>query len=88
MKVQEWFAKKEFAKQGKKLYGDDVLAIFGESEKAYHAIIGCFSTSITVWVPKSLCIGEENDGKYNTTTYRCKNFNDAVATIKWHIMND
>ena len=87
MKIKEWYAKKLFAEKGSKFYADDVMFIFGETEKAYHAIVGCYTKHLVTWVPKSLCIPEESDNTYWGTQF-CKDYNEAIWWFKYHMAND
>ena len=71
--VAEWFANKKFKefyeKYGRKFEGFDnrVLAIIGETEKAYNVVLGTFFNHVATWCPKSLVTVDEDPSESDIT---------------------
>lgn len=66
--VPEWFAAKKFSEKGYNFYSPEILAILGETEKAYKVIIGdYFHRYLTTWCPKSIIDISDNSNEHDQT---------------------
>lgn len=63
LEIAEWFMNKKAAENGLKVYSGEVVAVIGETEKAYKVIFGSMQKPMVFWAPKSLCKWTESDEK-------------------------
>ena len=71
LEIAEWFTDKKAAENGLRVYDGDVIAIIGETEKAYKVIFSCMQKPLIFWAPKSLCkwVKSEDDERTIFGTY-------------------
>lgn len=69
LEIAEWFTDKKAAENGLRVYGGDVVAVIGETEKAYKVIFGSMQKPMTFWAPKSLCKWVKSEKRTITGTY-------------------
>ena len=66
-RMKEWFFQKVAKEVGApRVWNNTLFAVFGETEKAYHAIVGSVTFKKTLWIPKSCVEIDEEETSYGT----------------------
>lgn len=79
----EWFAAKMFREKKRTgLYLTSILFVFGETEKAYHVVLGGIGDSVVTWIPKK-CVNAAPADDENAVTYYCDCFADVVEGLDY-----
>ena len=83
LEVKDWLYQKIAKEQhAPRVWSGDICAVFGETEKAYHVIMGSVSYFVITWIPKSAVIEKEADHP-NAETRFCETYEEAVEWIDW-----
>lgn len=75
--VKEWFAAKKFYELKRtRLFSNNIFAIYGETEKAYHCLVGDIGSIVATWVPKSLVEVDTYEGR-KRSSFVCESYEEA-----------
>ena len=75
--IKDWlFQKIARENSAPKLWDDQIIAVFAETEKAYKVMIGTLSYTVTTWIPKSQAEWTEAEHE-GVETKVCENYEEA-----------
>lgn len=65
-----------------RVWGGHVDCVFGETEKAYHVIMGSVNNTVITWVPKSQTEFVDAENEYKETKM-CKSYEEAMEHVSF-----